>query len=248
MEKRQPRRRYKLLVAIRYGRRNIGAVELPEPFPIVLSLRVAALALLLVAPIGIGLAIVQARHRYPGRSFVDTLLLLPLVLPPSVIGYFLVLVFGRHGVGGRLFDQLFGIRFVFTTAGAVLAAAVVALPILVKTAQPSIEAVPKSLEDVACSLGLGPWEILWRVTLPLAWRGIVTAIVLAFARALGEFGATLMLAGHIRGRTNTMSLEIFIALQEGDDVRAGFYVAILTLISILVVLLAGRLGPRDAAV
>jgi molybdate transport system permease protein len=108
-----------------------------------------------------------------------------------------------------------------------------------------MEAVPQSLEDVARSLGLGPWEVLWRVTLPLAWRGIIAAMVLAFARAIGELGATLMLAGQIRGRTNTMSLEIFAALQEGDEARAGFYVAILTLISILVVLLAGRLGSRN---
>ena len=236
-----------VLVAICLERRNIRAVELPEAFPILLSLRVAALALLFVAPLGITLALVQARHRYPGRSFVDALLLLPLVLPPSVIGYFLVLVFGRNGFGGRFFEQFFGLRFVFTSAGAVLAAAVVALPILVKTAQPSMEAVPKSLEDVARSLGLGPWEVTWRVTLPLAWRGIIAAVVLAFARAIGEFGATLMLAGQIRGRTNTMSLEIFAALQEGDERRAGFYVAVLTLISVVVVLLAGRWSPRDAA-
>jgi molybdate transport system permease protein len=235
-------------MAIRCGRRNIGAVEVPESFPIMLSLRVAALALVFVTPVGIGLALLQARRRYPGRSLVDAGLLLPLVLPPSVIGYFLVLLFGRHGWGGRLFEQLFGLRFVFTSAGAVLAAAVVALPILVKTAQPSIEAVPKSLEDVARSLGLRPWEVLLRVTLPLSWRGIVAAVVLAFARAIGEFGATLMLAGHIRGRTNTMSLEIFAALQEGDEIRAGFYVAVLSLISIVVVLLAGRLGSRDVSV
>lgn len=243
-----PLRHYKLLVALCPGRRNIRAVELPEPFPIVLSLRVAALALLFVAPVGLVLALLQARYRYPGKHFVDALLLLPLVLPPSVIGYFLVLVFGRHGFGGRIFEQLFGIRFVFTSAGAVLASAVVALPILVKTVQPSIEAVPKSLEDVACSLGLGRWDVLWRVTLPLAWRGILMAGVLAFVRALGEFGATLMLAGQIRGRTNTMSIEIFTALQEGDEARAGFYVAILTLISVMVVFLAGRMAPRDAAV
>ena len=237
-----------VLVAHCLGRRNIGAVQVPEPFPIVLSLRVAVMALLFVAPVGLALALLQARRRYPGRSFVDAVLLLPLVLPPSVIGYFLVLAFGRRGWGGQLFEELFGLRFVFTSAGAVLAAAVVALPILVKTAQPSIEAVPKSLEDVARSLGLGPWEVLLRVTLPLSWRGIVAAVVLAFSRAIGEFGATLMLAGHIRGRTNTMPLEIFAALQEGDEARAGFYVAILTLISITVVLVAGRLGPRDVSV
>jgi molybdate transport system permease protein len=235
-------------VAIRRERRNIRAVELPEPFPIWLSLRVALLALLFVTPIGLTLALTQARLRYPGRSFVDAILLLPLVLPPSVVGYFLVLVFGRQGVGGRLFESLFGVRFVFTSAGAVLAAAVVALPILVKTAQPSVEAVPRSLEDVARSLGLGPWEVLYRVTLPLAWRGIVAALVLAFVRAIGEFGATLMLAGQIRGRTNTMSIEIFSALQEGDEARAGFYVTVLTLISLVVVFSAGRLSPRDAAV
>ncbi|HRI66235.1 MAG TPA: molybdate ABC transporter permease subunit [Polyangium sp.] len=234
-------------MAIWRERRNIRAVDLPETFPIVLSLRVAALALLFVAPLGITLAVVQARHRYPGRSLIDALVLLPLVLPPSVIGYFLVLVFGRHGVGGRLFEALFGIRFVFTSAGAVLAAGVVAFPIIVKTVQPSLEAVPKSLEDVARSLGLGPWDVLWRVTLPLAYRGIVAAIVLAFARAVGEFGATLMLAGHVHGRTNTMAIEIFTALQEGDETRAGFYVAILTLVTLVVVFGAGRSAARDAA-
>lgn len=239
---------FELLVAIRFERRNIRAVEIPDAFPIVLSLRVAALSLLLVAPFGIALAFVQARHRYPGRSLVDAAVLLPLVLPPSVIGYFLVLVFGRHGVGGRFFEALFGIRFVFTSAGAVLAASVVAFPIVVKTVQPSIEAVPKSLEDVARSLGLGPWDVFWRVTLPLAFRGILAAVVLAFARAIGEFGATLMLAGHVHGRTNTMSIEIFTALQEGDEKRAGFYVAILTLMTLGVVFWAGRSGPRDASV
>ena len=234
-------------MAIRRERRNIRAVDLPETFPIVLSLRVAALALLFVAPLGIALAVVQARHRYPGRALVDALVLLPLVLPPSVIGYFLVLVFGRHGLGGRFFESLFGIRFVFTSAGAVLAAAVVAFPIVVKTVQPSLEAVPKSLEDVARSLGLGPWDVLLRVTLPLAYRGILAAIVLAFARAVGEFGATLMLAGHVHGRTNTMSIEIFTALQEGDEKRAGFYVVILTLLTLVVVFGAGRSAPRDVS-
>lgn len=234
-------------MAIRPKRRNIRAVELPEPFPILLSLRVALLALVFVTPIGILLAVIQARFRYPGRSIVDVFLLLPLVLPPSVIGYFLVLAFGRQGIFGRFFESLLGLRFVFTASGAVLAAAVVSLPILVKTAQPSVEAVPRALEDVARSLGLKPWEVFVRVTLPLSWRGVVAAVVLAFVRAIGEFGATLMLAGQVHGRTNTMSIEIFTALQEGDEARAGFYVAVLTLISMGVVLLAGRLGPRETS-
>src|SRR6201999_3434718 len=119
---------------------------------------------------------------------------------------------------------------------AVIASAVVALPILVKTAQPAIEAVPVELEAVGRSLGLGPWAVFLRVTLPSAWRGVLAAVVLAFARALGEFGATLMFAGNIPGRTNTMPIEIFAAFQAGDDRRAAVYVAVLTALSVVVVL------------
>jgi molybdate transport system permease protein len=216
-------------------------------FPILLSLQVAASALAISVPVGLGLALLQARRRYPLRGLVDALIFLPLVLPPSVTGYFLVLLFGRRGPLGRILEEVFSVRLVFSPVGAVLASAVVALPILVKTAQPSIEAVPRELEDVARTLGLGPFEVLLRVTAPLAWRGVLGALVLAFARAIGEFGATLMLAGNIPGRTNTMPLEIFAAFQEGDDARAGLYVAVLTAISAAVVLLAGRLAPRDGA-
>lgn len=216
-------------------------------FPIELSLRVATLALLFSAPVGLGLAFLQARRRYPLRRLVDALIFLPLVLPPSVVGYFLVVLFGRRGFVGRVFEDALGIRFVFSPAGAVVASAVVALPILVKTAQPSIEAVPRELEDVARTLGLGPFEVLLRVTAPLAWRGVLGALVLAFGRAIGEFGATLMLAGNIPGRTNTMPIEIFAAFQQGDDARAGLYVAVLTVISTAVVLAAGGLAPKEGA-
>ena len=216
-------------------------------FPIELSLRVAGLALLLSAPVGLSLAFLQARRRYPLRGLVDALIFLPLVLPPSVVGYFLVVLFGRRGFVGPLLEDAFGIRFVFSPAGAVLASAVVALPILVKTAQPSIEAVPRELEDVGRTLGLGPVEVLLRVTAPLAWRGVLGALVLAFGRAIGEFGATLMLAGNIPGRTNTMPIEIFAAFQDGDDARAGLYVAVLTVISTAVVIAAGQLAPREGA-
>lgn len=216
-------------------------------FPILLSLRVAALALLFVAPIGLGIALAQARLRYRLRGLVDALVLLPLVLPPSVVGYFLVVVFGRRGLVGQALDALFGLRFVFSPAGAALASAIVALPILVKTAQPSLEAVPRSLEDVARSLGSSPLEVLFRVTLPLAWRGVLASLVLAFARAIGEFGATLMLAGNIPGRTNTMPLEIFAAFEAGDDRRAALYVGVLSAISVVVVLVASRLGPKEGS-
>jgi molybdate transport system permease protein len=223
------------------------AVGADASFPIELSLRVAALALLLSAPVGLALAFLQARRRYPLRRLVDALIFLPLVLPPSVVGYFLVVLFGRRGFVGRVFEDALGIRFVFSPAGAVLASAVVALPILVKTAQPSIEAVPRELEDVGRTLGLGPLEVLVRVTAPLAWRGVLGALVLAFGRAIGEFGATLMLAGNIPGRTNTMPIEIFAAFQAGDDARAGLYVAVLTVISTAVVIAAGQLAPKEGA-
>jgi molybdate transport system permease protein len=219
-------------------------VTTEELYPIALSLRVAAIALAFVGPIGVFLAWLQARRRYPLHGLVDALVLLPLVLPPSVVGFLLVLVFGRRGLVGPALEAL-GLRLVFSPAAAVLASAVVALPILVKTLQPALEAVPRELEAVGRSLGLGPFALFLRVTLPASWRGLVAGLVLAFARAVGEFGATLMFAGNIPGRTNTMPLEIFAAYQAGDDRRAGLYVAVLTLLSLLVVLLAARLSPRD---
>jgi molybdate transport system permease protein len=216
-----------------------------DAFPIALSLRVAAISLCISAPLGVALAWVQARRRYPLRSLVDAVVLLPLVLPPSVVGFFLVVVFGRRGVIGPWLEQALDLRLVFSPAGAVLASTVVALPMIVKTAQPAIEAVSPELENVGRSLGLGPVELFFRVTLPTAWRGVVAALVLGFARALGEFGATLMFAGNIPGRTNTMPLELFAAYQAGDDARAGIYVAVLTGFSGLVALLAARLAPRE---
>jgi len=168
-------------------------------------------------------------------------------LPPSVIGFFLVVVFGRRGVVGHMLEELFGVRLVFTPLAAVIASTVVALPILVKTAQPAIESVPAELEAVARSLGLSPLAVILRVTLPAAKRGVLAGVVLAFARALGEFGATLMFAGNIPGRTNTMPLEIFVAYQTGEDARAATYVAILTALSLGVVFIAGSVGPRFAA-
>jgi len=222
--------------------RPVGSAD---TFPIALSLRVAVIALLFVGPLGIGVAWLQARRRYALRGLVDALVLLPLVLPPSVIGFLLVVVFGRRGIVGRWLEQAFDLRLVFTPTAAILASAVVALPILVKTAQPAIEAVPSELESVGRSLGLAPLPLFFRVTLPAAWRGVLAALVLGFARAIGEFGATVMFAGNIRGRTNTMPLEIFAAYQGGDDRRAAIYVIVLTVISVLVVLLAARLSPRE---
>jgi molybdate transport system permease protein len=216
-----------------------------QTFPIALSLKVAAVALLIIGPVGVALAWVQARKRYPGRWLVDAAIVLPLVLPPSVVGFFLVVLLGRRGVIGQWLERAFDVRIVFTPTAAIIASCVVALPMLIKTAQPAIEAVPPELEAVGKTLGLGPVALFFRVTLPVAWRGVVAGLVLAFARALGEFGATLMFAGNIPGRTNTMPLEIFAAYQAGDDGRALLYVVVLSAISCVVVLFAGYLAPRS---
>lgn len=218
-----------------------------DGFPIRLSLQVALLAMLLVTPVGLALAWLQARTRYRGRSLVDALILLPLVLPPSVLGYFFVVLLGRRGALGGLLEDWLGLRLVFTPAAAVVASAAVALPLLVKTVQPALESVPSDLERVGRSLGLGPAALFFRVSLPSAWPGVVAGLVLAFARAIGEFGATLMFAGNIPGRTNTMPLEIFAAYQQGDDDRALLYVIVLTALSLAVVFLASVLGSRRRA-
>jgi molybdate transport system permease protein len=215
-------------------------------FPIRLSLGVAAVALLVVTPPGLFIAWVQARVRYRLRTVVDALVLLPLVIPPSVTGYFLIVTFGRNGLLGGLLDAI-GLRLVFTPAASVIASALVALPIVVKTAQPAIAGVPRELIAVARSLGCGPVSEFFRVTLPFAWPGVAAALVLGFARAIGEFGATLMFAGNIPGRTNTMPLEIFAAYQAGEDGRALTYVVALTAISIAVVVVASRLSPGPEA-
>jgi molybdate transport system permease protein len=213
-----------------------------DVFPALLSLRVSVEALAIAGPLGVALAYWQARSNSSLRRAVDALVLLPLVLPPSVVGYFLVVAFGRRGILGEPLDRALGVRLVFTPAAAVLASALVAVPLVVKTAQPALESVPRELEDVGRTLGLAPFELFARVSLPLAWRGVIAALVLGFARAAGEFGATLMFAGDIPGRTNTMPIEIFEAYRAGQDARALGYVGILTALSVVVVLLATRMS------
>jgi molybdate transport system permease protein len=218
-----------------------------DAFPAWLSLRVSLEAMAIAGPLGIALARLQSRSTYPLRRVVDALVLLPLVLPPSVVGYFLVVTFGRRGALGALLDSALDVRIVFTPTAAVLASALVALPLVVKTAQPALEGVPRELEDVGRTLGLAPLALFFRVSLPSAWRGVVAALALGFARAAGEFGATLMFAGDIPGRTNTMPIEIFEAYRAGEDARALGYVAVLTAVSVVVVIVAARMTPRSAS-
>jgi molybdate transport system permease protein len=212
--------------------------------PLRLSLLVALASTAIVAVLGTTLAWILARRRFPGRGVLDLLVTLPLVLPPTVTGYYLILAFGRRGLlGGPLYDAT-GLTVTFTWVACVIAAATMALPLMVKTAEGAIASVDRDLEDAARTLGKGEWGVALRVTLPLARKGLFAGLVLAFARALGEFGATLMLAGNIPGRTTTMPLAIYTAVATGEEGTARVLVLILTAISGVVLLIAGRLATR----
>jgi molybdate transport system permease protein len=215
-------------------------------FPLWLSLWVGTTATFLVLPLGVVLAHVQASRRYRGRDLVTIVVLLPLVLPPTVIGYYLVMLFGHDGVVGRPIFRLTGASVMFTPWACVVAAAVVAFPLLVRSAQAAFEAIDPTFEEIAHTLGSSPFDAFVRVRIPLAWRGILAGAILAFARAIGEFGATMMLAGNIPGRTNTMPLEVYSAYVAGDDARAHTLTVLLTLVSALVLVSTERLGRRRA--
>ena len=211
---------------------------------VLLSVRVAVLATVLNAAVGIPLAYALARHRFRGRAAVDLLVTLPLILPPTVTGYYLIVLLGRRGwLGGPLYAWT-GWTVTFTWYAAVVAATVMALPLLVRTARAAIESVDRDLERAALTLGRSEWRTALEVTLPLARNGILAGLVLAFARALGEFGATLMLAGNIPGKTATVPLAIYTAVQTGEAGQALGLVLVLTVLSCAVLVLSGRLGAR----
>jgi molybdate transport system permease protein len=203
---------------------------------------VAVVATLLNAVLGIPLAYLLARRVFVGRSVVDLLVTLPLVLPPTVTGYYLIVLLGRRGwLGGPVY-AVTGWSVTFTWYAAVIASAVMAFPLLVRTARAAIESVDRDLERAAFTLGRPEWRTALEVTLPLARNGILAGLVLAFARALGEFGATLMLAGNIPGRTTTVPLAIYTAVQTGEASDALVLAAALTAVSCTVIFVANRLG------
>lgn len=197
--------------------------------PLLLSLQVTALATLLLLVGGLALALLLARSRFPGRTVLETLVLLPLLLPPSVVGYYLLVVLGR----GSPLVEWFGIQVLFTWPAAAIASTVVGMPLMVQTSRAAIASVDPALEDAARTLGSSEAGVFFRVTLPLAWRGILAGLVLGAARALGEFGATLMVAGNIPGRTQTMPLAIYDALQNGHYDLANQLVLVTTVLAVL---------------
>ncbi|TAM89936.1 MAG: molybdate ABC transporter permease subunit [Candidimonas sp.] len=210
--------------------------------PLILSLKVAGSAAFIATVLGAGAAFALARWRSRWCEVVDSFLTLPLVLPPTVMGYYLLVLLGRRGVFGQWLSR-WGIELVFTWQGAVVAASLVAFPLVLKSARAAFQDVDEQLENAARVLGVGEAAIFFRVTLPLASRGIFAGVLLAFARALGEFGATLMVAGNIPGRTQTLSIAIYQAVQAGDDGLANILVLITSATCIVALLVASYVWP-----
>ena len=213
-----------------------------------ISALVVSVATVAVALAGTALAFLLARRDFRGKEALDSLVTLPMVLPPTVTGYYLILLLGRQGPLGRWLFALTGWTVAFTWEAAAIAAGAMALPLMVKSARAAMESIDRRYELVSFSLGKSELETFFRVTLPLARRGILAGVVLSFARALGEFGATLMLAGNIRGKTQTMPLAIYEAFISGEDQKAQVMAVILTLTSIAVIYLTNVLTrPPKAA-
>lgn len=210
-------------------------------FPVGLSLRVSAVATLLVFLVGIPLAWLLARCRFPGRDVLEAAVVLPLILPPTVLGYYLLVLMGSQSPIGRALAAL-GIELVFTWKAAVIAACVGASPLLIKAAQAGFESVDRTLENAARTLGRSEWSVFWSVTAPLAWRSLVAGGILTFCRALGDFGITLMVAGSIPGKTQTIPLAIYDHVQ-ANQIQEANGLALLAVMLVLILLIGvGRLA------
>ncbi len=209
-----------------------------------LTLKVASLATLVATVSGTGTGYLLARRRFPGRDLLDAVLSLPMVLPPTVLGYYLIVLLGRRGPVGRLLEQWFGVSLLFTWQGAVVAATIVTFPLVVRAARAAFDTVDRDLESAARTLGAGEWLVFCRVSLPLAWRGILAGGMLAFARAMGEFGATLMVAGNLPGRTQTLSMAVYDAVQSGNDTEADLLVTVASVLCVAILYSAGQLFGR----
>jgi molybdate transport system permease protein len=208
------------------------------------TLGVALLGTLLILPPGIALGWLLARRRWPGKTVVETFVALPLVIPPVATGLILLKLFGRRGLLGGFFERTLGIEIVFTWKAVVLATAVMSFPLLVRTARVAFEEINPRFEEAARVLGAGPWDVFWSITLPLGARGLFAGCVLAFARALGEFGATVLIAGMIPGRTITLALGIYQEVQLGRDDDALQLLAISVVLAFAAVWLSEKLLRR----
>jgi molybdate transport system permease protein len=213
-------------------------------FPLWLSLRVAFVSTAVAFVLGLWLAYILANREFRGKEVLDAAVTLPLVLPPTVLGYYLLVLLAGNSPLGKLWENIFGSPLVFTWKAAVVAALLHSLPLLVKSARAALESVDRSLERAARNLGASEWRLFWRVTLPLARRSILAAVALAFARSLGDFGVTLMVAGNIPGRTQTVAVAIYDAVESGNTALARTLVLVISVIALLILTLANRLNPR----
>ena len=214
-------------------------------FPLWLSLRVAALATLVSLGLGLWIAYLLANRKFRGKELLDAVVTLPLVLPPTVLGYYLLVVLGRSSPLGQFYEWAFGAPLVFTWQAAVVASTLHAIPLLVKSARAAFDTVDRSYEKAARNLGASDWRVFWRVTMPLSRRAVIAASVLAFARALGDFGATLMIAGDIPGKTQTAAIAIYDAVEGGNTFVARVLVLALSAVAIGIVYAANRLEQRQ---
>lgn len=210
--------------------------------PILLSLKVAVTSVLIVSILVIPIAGHMAKRNFWGKDAVESILTLPLVLPPSVVGFILLYLFGKNGPLGILLQSIFNIQVVFSLWGAIIAAVVVSFPLMYQSVKAGIESVDPNLENAARILGAGEFRVFFTITLPLAWNGVIAGFVLAFARSLGEFGATLMIAGNIPGKTQTMPLAIYFYNEAGMTQEATILVLLMTLFSFLVIYGLNRWG------
>ena len=215
-----------------------GALDLSALW---LTLKVAGFATLAAMLLGVLFGYALARTRVPGRRLIEAVLMLPMVLPPSVLGYYLIVLLGRNSAFGGWLSSTLGIELMFTWQGAVVAAAVVAFPLVFTSARAAFEGIDANFEKAARVLGASEAKVFLQVTLPLAMRGVAAGTMLAFARAMGEFGATLMIAGNIPGKTQTLSLAVYDAVQAGNDALANGLVIVVSVICIVVLVGAGHL-------
>lgn len=218
----------------------LGLLESFDWFPLRLSLQVASVATLLALVLGAALGLLFARVRFPGSSVLEAFLMLPLVLPPTVLGYGILVAMGKRSALGAWLREHFDYTIIFSWHGAVVASALVALPLVLKSASAAFAGVDRTMEAAARTLRQSPWSVFVRVTLPLAWPGILAGTLLAFARAMGEFGASLMVAGSIPNQTQTLSMAIYDAVQAGQDDTALVLVVVTSLLSVTVLVASNR--------
>jgi molybdate transport system permease protein len=214
--------------------------------PLLLSFEVATIATILAAIIGIGGAALLANFRFPGRDVIDIIFTAPMVMPPTVLGYYVLVLLGRRSIIGQAYEAITGSSIVFTPTGAVVAATIGAVPLVVKNVRAALEETDPTLILAARTLGATRLRAFFSVQLPLATRGIIAALMLAFARAIGDFGVTLMVAGDIPGKTRTASLAIYGAIQGQRDQEATTMVVVLTLLVLSLLYAVGKLTARPA--